>query len=57
LPLHQAVAAVSAAPAERVGLDDRGELIPGRRADMIRVALHGEVPVVRSVWRAGDRVA
>jgi len=57
MPLHQAVAAVSAVPAERVGLDDRGELIPGRRADMIRVAIHGEVPVVRSVWRAGERVA
>jgi alpha-D-ribose 1-methylphosphonate 5-triphosphate diphosphatase len=57
MPLHQAMATVSAVPAERIGLDDRGELLPGRRADMIRVALHGEVPVVRSVWRAGERVA
>src|SRR5262249_36183522 len=57
MPLHQAMATVSAVPAERIGLDDRGELLPGRRADMIRVALHGEVPVVRSVWRAGGRVA
>jgi len=57
MALHRAMATVSAVPAERIGLDDRGELLPGRRADMIRVALHGEVPVVRSVWRAGERVA
>jgi alpha-D-ribose 1-methylphosphonate 5-triphosphate diphosphatase len=56
-PLHEAVAAVTAIPAERVGLDDRGALVPGRRADLLRVSLVGELPVVRAVWRGGERVA
>jgi len=55
--LHEAIATVTAVPAERVGLDDRGELDPGRRADVIRVGLIGDVPVVRAVWRRGVRVA
>jgi alpha-D-ribose 1-methylphosphonate 5-triphosphate diphosphatase len=55
-PLHEAVAAVTAIPAERVGLDDRGALVPGRRADLMRVSLVGELPVVRAVWRGGERV-
>ncbi|WP_370153878.1 alpha-D-ribose 1-methylphosphonate 5-triphosphate diphosphatase [Ferrovibrio sp.] len=54
--LPQAVAMVSANPAEAVGLTDRGALEPGRRADMIRVSLVDSTPVVRSVWRAGQRV-
>jgi alpha-D-ribose 1-methylphosphonate 5-triphosphate diphosphatase len=57
LPVPAAVAAVSATPAERAGLDDRGEIAPGRRADLVRVRLVGELPVVRAVWRAGRRVA
>jgi alpha-D-ribose 1-methylphosphonate 5-triphosphate diphosphatase len=55
--LHEAVATVTAVPAERVGLEDRGELLPGRRADLVRAALLDEVPVVRAVWRGGERVA
>ncbi len=57
IPLHEAIAAVTAVPAERVGLDDRGELLPGRRADLVRAAPLGEVPVIRAVWRDGERVA
>jgi alpha-D-ribose 1-methylphosphonate 5-triphosphate diphosphatase len=57
LPLHEAVAAVTAIPAERVGLDDRGAIVPGRRADLLRVSLVGELPVLRAVWRGGERVA
>ncbi|MGE0233140.1 MAG: amidohydrolase family protein [Flavobacteriaceae bacterium] len=44
-------------PARAVGLDDRGEIAPGKRADLIRVTMDGEVPVVRAVWREGRRVA
>jgi alpha-D-ribose 1-methylphosphonate 5-triphosphate diphosphatase len=57
LPLHEAVAAVTAIPAERVGLDDRGAIMRGRRADLLRVSLVGELPVLRAVWRGGERVA
>jgi alpha-D-ribose 1-methylphosphonate 5-triphosphate diphosphatase len=57
VPLHEAVGTVTAVPAERVGLEDRGEIAPGRRADLVRAALLDEMPVVRSVWRGGQRVA
>jgi len=56
LDLTQAIAMVSANPAKSIGLMDRGVLEPGRRADMIRVSLVDNTPVVRSVWRAGERV-
>jgi alpha-D-ribose 1-methylphosphonate 5-triphosphate diphosphatase len=55
--LPAAVRTVSKTPAQAVGLDDRGEIAVGKRADLIRVRLAGAVPAVRSVWRAGRRVA
>ncbi len=39
------------------GLNDRGEIAPGRRADLVRVRVADGLPVVQSVWRAGRRVA
>jgi alpha-D-ribose 1-methylphosphonate 5-triphosphate diphosphatase len=48
---------VSAAPARAVGLDDRGCIDAGLRADLVRVRRDRGVPVVRSVWREGRRVA
>ena len=38
------------------GLTDRGRIAPGLRADLIRVREHEGTPVVRQVWRAGERV-
>lgn len=55
--LPAAIATVTATPAERAGLDDRGELAPGHRADLVRVRLVDGLPVVRAVWRLGQRVA
>ena len=55
--LPAAIATVTATPAERAGLEDRGEIAPGRRADLVRVRLVEGLPVVRSVWRQGLRVA
>jgi alpha-D-ribose 1-methylphosphonate 5-triphosphate diphosphatase len=57
IDLAAAVRTVTKTPAEAVGLADRGEIAPGRRADLIRVRTVGSVPVVRSVWREGRRVA
>jgi alpha-D-ribose 1-methylphosphonate 5-triphosphate diphosphatase len=57
IELPQAVRTVTAAPAAAVGLDDRGEIAPGKRADLVRVRVSRDVPVVRSVWRSGQRVA
>jgi alpha-D-ribose 1-methylphosphonate 5-triphosphate diphosphatase len=44
-------------PAEAAGLFDRGEIVVGRRADLVRVRAHHGEPVVRAVWREGRRVA
>lgn len=57
IDLAAAVRTVSKTPAEAVGLDDRGEIAPGKRADLIRVRVVGNVPMVRAVWRGGRRVA
>ena len=55
--LAKAIRMVTKNPAEATGLHDRGEIIAGRRADLARVAADGHVPVVRSLWREGRRVA
>jgi alpha-D-ribose 1-methylphosphonate 5-triphosphate diphosphatase len=57
IDLAAAVRTVSKAPAEAVGLHDRGEILSGKRADLIRVRVGGGVPTVRTVWRGGRRVA
>jgi len=55
--LPAAFATVSKTPAEAVGLTDRGEIAVGKRADLLQIELAGTMPVIRSVWRAGRRVA
>lgn len=55
--LPQAIAMVSATPARTIGLDDRGRISVGRRADLVRVHRESGVPVCRAVWRQGSRVA
>jgi len=57
IDLAESVRMVTKTPAAAVGLDDRGELAQGKRADVIRVHVAAGVPVVRSVWREGQRVA
>lgn len=55
-PLHETVALVSANPAQALGLTDRGQLVPGQRADLVRVRIIDDVPVVIAVWREGRQV-
>jgi alpha-D-ribose 1-methylphosphonate 5-triphosphate diphosphatase len=57
LSLPKALATVTANPARSAGLDDRGEIAVGKRADLVRVAMVGGLPVVRGVWRQGQRVS
>jgi alpha-D-ribose 1-methylphosphonate 5-triphosphate diphosphatase len=56
MPLPTAVATVSANPAAALGLSDRGEISPGKRADFVRVRLVADMPIARQVWRQGERV-
>ena len=49
--------AVTSAPAQAAGLSDRGALREGLRADLIRLALPGSVPILRGVWVRGARAA
>jgi alpha-D-ribose 1-methylphosphonate 5-triphosphate diphosphatase len=55
--LPGAIRLVTQNPAHALGLDDRGTIARGKRADLVRVALSRDTPVVRTVWRAGERVA
>ena len=57
LALWDAIAIVSRNPARMLGLEDRGEIAPGLRADLVRVHVHEGLPVVRGVWREGRRIA
>jgi alpha-D-ribose 1-methylphosphonate 5-triphosphate diphosphatase len=56
MALPEAVAKVSRNPAQALSLYDRGEVVSGRRADLVRVAVIDTMPVVREVWRQGRRV-
>jgi len=55
--LPRAMATVTATPAGAAGLDDRGRLAPGLRADLIRFRMIDGTPVLRETWVRGRRVA
>ncbi|WP_445500278.1 alpha-D-ribose 1-methylphosphonate 5-triphosphate diphosphatase [Microvirga sp. G4-2] len=55
--LPEAIRTVTKNPAQATGLTDRGEIDAGKRADLVRVRVTGETPVVRQVWRGGIRIA
>ncbi len=57
ITLPRALALVTDRPARLAGLPDRGRIAPGLRADLVRVRPFEGLPVVRQVWRAGERVA
>jgi len=67
ITLPEGSAVISGNPARAVGLDDRGRIEVGARADLIRVGTHhapverhpsaAPIPLVRGVWREGTRVS
>jgi alpha-D-ribose 1-methylphosphonate 5-triphosphate diphosphatase len=57
ISLSAAIRMVTKTAAQAVGLDDRGEIAPGKRADLIRVHVARDIPMVRAVWTRGSRVA
>jgi alpha-D-ribose 1-methylphosphonate 5-triphosphate diphosphatase len=56
IQLHQAVALVSANPARAAGLNDRGTIAVGKRADLIAVRNLGGLPQAARVWSEGIAV-
>ena len=52
--LARGLATVTAAPAAAAGLDDRGTIAPGRRADLLRFRLAGQLPVITGLWVRGS---
>jgi alpha-D-ribose 1-methylphosphonate 5-triphosphate diphosphatase len=57
MSLPEAVALVSANPADMIGLSDRGRIAAGKRADFSRVRLVDGLPVILGVWREGRRIS
>jgi alpha-D-ribose 1-methylphosphonate 5-triphosphate diphosphatase len=55
--LTGAIRLVTKNPAEATGLIDRGEIAIGKRADLVHIRVAGDRPVVRAVYRGGQRVA
>jgi len=56
LPLAATVATVSANVADMLGFDDRGAIVPGRRADLAHVRRVDGAPLVRTAWREGRQI-
>eukprot|EP01041_Mallomonas_annulata_P025718 gene25718-46822_t len=56
IDLAAAIRTVTLNPALATGLTDRGQIARGKRADLVRIALAEDHPVVRAVWRQGRRV-
>ena len=54
--LPGAIRLITKNAAQATGLNDRGEIAVGKRADFVRVHRTDRQPVVRQVWRQGIRV-
>ncbi len=55
--LAQAIRCVTENPANAVDLHDRGSIRPGYLADLLRVAKHRDMPVLKETWKSGERVS
>lgn len=56
MDLVEAIRTVTSTPAEMVGLQDRGSIEIGKRADLVHVTVVDDLPIVRSVWLAGKQI-
>jgi alpha-D-ribose 1-methylphosphonate 5-triphosphate diphosphatase len=54
--LPAALRTVTLNPARAAGLNDRGQIAAGLRADLARIRVVGDLPIVREVYRGGQRV-
>jgi imidazolonepropionase-like amidohydrolase len=58
----EALRAATSVPARRFGLDDRGRIVPGARADLVLVDGDPTTRIedslsIRTIWRRGTRAA
>ncbi len=56
MPLPAAMGMVTWRIADMLGLSDRGRVLDGLRADLLRFRFVDGTPVVRGVWVAGQQV-
>lgn len=56
ISLSQTLGLATSAPAAMLGFQDRGRIGEGLRADLVRLHETADAPVVRAVWRGGQRV-
>jgi len=57
ISLPHAIRLISKNPAKSIGLNDRGEIAEGLRADLVHVHHSPHHPVIRGVWSRGRRIA
>jgi len=55
--LSRAISVVSERPAQSVGMMDRGAIVIGKRADIVRVRLADQLPVPLETYLQGKRIA
>ncbi len=56
ITLPKAIYYVTEGPAKAAGLDDRGVIQIGKRADLIQVSVKSGQPLLKKMWREGQRV-
>jgi alpha-D-ribose 1-methylphosphonate 5-triphosphate diphosphatase len=54
ITLHEAIALVTRNPARAAGMNDRGEIALGMRADLVAVKTLGGLPQAERVWVHGE---
>lgn len=54
--LPRGIHAATAAPAAAAGLEDRGIIEPGKRADLIRFSIADDLPLMKAAWSRGERL-
>lgn len=57
IDMPRAISMVTRTPARQIGLVDRGVLANGMRSDFVWFTRTASGPVIREVWRQGERIA
>lgn len=56
ISLPKAIRCVTENPAQAVGLENRGGIQVGYKADLLRVGKHDGMPILKETWKSGERV-